>query len=279
MTLRRLLKEAILEESADVNDVTSAIDNHTRVIINYHSKGDDKASGPRVIEVYAYGVTSAGNPVIRAFQPYGDTTSKVPSWKMFRLDRIVEWQPTEQHFSKPASDYYGGVGSFNPNGDNTMASVYKVAKFGDDDMDDNAMKKISKSGTPKMNDVFKTDTERRMERTREQLSNPIKLSDLQNSPKEKSQPGPQLNNSAEAEKVKEPEEIFRTDTERGLDNLAKQLENPRKIDLSKFEKNKQEEPEEEIDDTFKTDTERGLDSLAKQLENPRKIDLSKIPKR
>ena len=91
MRLRELLQEAILEESASVEDVTSAIDNHNRIIINYHSNGKEEADGARVIEVYAYGVTKAGNPVIRAFQPYGDTTSRVPSWKFFRLDRIVEW--------------------------------------------------------------------------------------------------------------------------------------------------------------------------------------------
>ena len=67
----------------------------------------------RIIEVYAYGLTKAGNPVIRAFQPYGDTSSRVPSWKFFRIDRIIYWKPTKQIFTKPASDYYKNIGNFN----------------------------------------------------------------------------------------------------------------------------------------------------------------------
>lgn len=286
MRLRELLQEAILEESASVEDVTSAIDNHNRIIINYHSKGKEEADGARVIEVYAYGVTKAGNPVIRAFQPYGDTTSRVPSWKFFRLDRIVEWRPTEQKFSHPASDYYKGLGEYNENGDRTMAMVYKTATFGDDDVVDNdTLKNIADAGVPKLKpEIEKTETEKRMERLRQQVANPIKLSDLT---KQKPAEGPILKPSAEQEKDKESEEeIYKTDTERGIENLRKQLENPTKIDLDKFNKKKEEvpqeqqnEPEEEKDDVFRTDTEERLRKLRQQLDNPTKIDLTKIPKR
>ena len=108
--LTELLQEILLKESVSVNDIDDAMDNHKRVIINYHSKGEDVATGARVIEVYAYGLTKAGNPVIRAFQPYGDTTTKVPSWKFFRLDRISAWEDTGQTFSRPASEIYRGLG-------------------------------------------------------------------------------------------------------------------------------------------------------------------------
>ena len=67
--LRDILNEMLITEAASVNDVNSAIDNHERVIINYHTNGEDANTGARVIEVYAYGLTKAGNPVIRAFQP------------------------------------------------------------------------------------------------------------------------------------------------------------------------------------------------------------------
>ena len=97
--------DEILAESVSVSDINDAIDNHKRIIINYHTDGEDNATGARVIEVYVYGTTKAGNPVIRAFQPYGDTTSRVPSWKFFRLDRISDWKDTQQRFSRPASDY------------------------------------------------------------------------------------------------------------------------------------------------------------------------------
>ena len=130
--LERIINKILLEESVSADDVSQAIDNHNRVIINYHSKGKNNNTGARVIEVYAYGLTKAGNPVIRAFQPYGDTTSRVPSWKFFRLDRITAWKPTKQQFNRPADFYYKGLGEFNPNGDETMSTVYKIAKFGDD---------------------------------------------------------------------------------------------------------------------------------------------------
>ena len=45
----------------------------------------------------------------------------------------------------------------------------------------------------------------------------------------------ELNKSDNEDAFNEPEP-YKTDTERGLDNLQRQLDNPRKIDLSKFEK-------------------------------------------
>ena len=60
------LNKILLQESVSINSVNDAIDAHTRIIINYHTKGEDIATGARIIEVYAYGLTKAGNPVIRA---------------------------------------------------------------------------------------------------------------------------------------------------------------------------------------------------------------------
>lgn len=281
MLLGKLLAEILLEESVNGQDVSDAIDKHERVIINYHSKGKDEATGSRVIEVYAYGLTKSGNPVIRAFQPYGDTTSKVPSWKFFRLDRIDSWEPTGQTFSEPASDVYRGMGDFNPNGDKTMGVVYKVAQFDE-------------------GDVFKTDTERSIERTRQQMKNPININNL-NKPKETSPKEPELKDE------KPTDDVYKTPTERGMENLRKQLENPRKIDLGKTDDNEKEienlrnklgdtsepinigdlnnrlsqEPTEETDsdNLYKTDTERGLEQLRNNIANASKIDLDKIPKK
>lgn len=303
-SLSQLLQEALLTESVSVDDVNSAIDSHNRVIINYKSKDGDEANGARVIEVYAYGLTKAGNPVIRAFQPYGDTTSKVPSWKFFRLDRITDWKPTEQTFSEPASDYYRGLGDFNPNGDGTMSTVYKIATFGDeveglDTKDEN-------SGPKLKSDVFKTDTEKQMARTKEQLKNPITLSDLKAQQGFKDQkivntaPKGPVTKSAETEPYKTP-------TERGMQRLKQQLNNPLKIDLSNFEKqnngNEKEKLHKALGNTsekmtvddfnkrlmglnnnnekelYKTPTEQGIENLRQQLENPEKIDLSKFNKK
>lgn len=247
MLLGELLAEILLEESVNAQEISDAIDNHERVIINYHSDGKDNATGARVIEVYAYGLTKAGNPVIRAFQPYGDTTSKVPSWKLFRLDRIDSWEKTGQKFTEPASDYYPGMGNFNPNGDRTMGVVYKVAQFDD-------------------GDVYRTDAEKRVMRTKQQIDNPININNL-NKPKQNPPKEPKL-------KDEEPKtDTYKTPQERNADNLRNQPEPAPQ---------QQEEPHVEEptqDDVYRTDTERGMEELRNKIANASKIDLSKIPKR
>lgn len=241
--LSELLREILLEESVSVEDITDAIDNHTRVIMNYNStRGEGNNTGPRVVEVYAYGLTKAGNPVIRAFQPYGDTTSNVPSWKLFRIDRIDNWNPTEQKFTRPASDYYKGLGEFNPNGDNTMSVVYKVAEFNGNGKEDSEK-------------IFKTNTEMNMERLKQQLDNPINIDDL----KKQQTAYNQLSNTEKGEKE---EELYKTDTERGIENLRRQLENPRKIDLSQFDKGKQKssQPTDPVDSSLE-DAKNKIDNI------------------
>lgn len=118
-----ILTAALLRESASVENVTRAMDNHAKVIINYHSDGKDEHTGARVIEPVTYGLTKAGNPVIRAFQPYGDTTTSAPNWKFFRLDRISYWEETRSKFDRvPDFD----MGQLNKNGDNSMSVVIKT---------------------------------------------------------------------------------------------------------------------------------------------------------
>ncbi len=309
--LENIYKKIILTESVDVKDVEDAIDSHKRIIINYHTKGEDKNTGARVIEVYAYGLTKAGNPVIRCFQPFGDTTSRVPSWKFFRLDRISEWQPTEQVFSRPADFYYKNLGDFNPNGDETMSVVYKIAKFGDNQITND----IDKTQPKTKDDVYKTDTEIGMERLRQQLNNPIKLSDIKVGDAFK-QLSKQPQTTTSEPKTKD--DVYKTDTEIGMERLRQQLNNPKKIDLTQSERKpkekSQEEKQKELEklrktlkdnpmtladlnkkmkqevpqepnkvnnepELYKTDTEKNMERLRQQLNNPRKIDLNKIPKR
>ena len=273
--LERIYNSLLLTESVSVDEVNDALDNHKRVIINYRSKGEDKNTGARVIEVYAYGLTKAGNPCIRAFQPYGDTTSRVPSWKFFRLDRIIEWKPTEQTFDRPADFYYKNLGDFNPNGDETMSVVYKVAKFGNDQIP-----QVSVNDDPKTKeDVYKTDSETRMERLRQQLNNPIKLSDIKlgdafkqakptpkptGEPKtkedvyttSKTQPLTQNNpNTTE----KKPEE-----KQNNLDRLRNILKDKQPISLSDLNKKMKEEPQErKWQDVFSQEAEKDLEQMNK----------------
>lgn len=273
--LERIYNSLLLTESVSVDEVNDALDNHKRVIINYRSKGEDKNTGARVIEVYAYGLTKAGNPCIRAFQPYGDTTSRVPSWKFFRLDRIIEWKPTEQTFDRPADFYYKNLGDFNPNGDETMSVVYKVANFGNDQMP-----QASVNDDPKTKeDVYKTDSETRMERLKQQVNNPIKLSDIKigdafkqskQTPKptgepktkedvyttSKTQPLTQ-NNPNTTEKT--PEE-----KQDNLDRLRNILKDRQPISLSDLNKKMKEEPQErKWQDVFNQEAEKDLEQMNK----------------
>lgn len=252
----------LLSESMVSTDmVTKAMDNRQRVIITYHTNGEDNNTGPRLIEIYAYGVTKAGNPVIRAFQPYGDTTTSIPNWKFFLLSRISSWKETGQTYEKLPEEQYPGVGDFNPNGDKTMAVVYKIVSMNGNtttEIPNNTMPTGPKTSAEmsKGGEVFKTDTEKRMQSLQNQLNKPIMLKDLlgdketpQTIDKGKTTPTPQTQDTPEqpsqpvtmsasdvAKKLQKGEDLFKTDTERGMDRLRQQLANPRKIDLSQIPK-------------------------------------------
>lgn len=279
--------EDILRESVGKNDIEDAIVNHKRVIINYQSKTVDIADGPRMAEVYAYGTSKAGNDVIRVFQPYGDTASKVPSWKLMRVDGIIGWKETGQVFSRPASDYYKGYGDFNPNGDRSMAAVYMIAKFGDDEQPMAGKDDLQANTNPKRtSDVYKTDTEKNFERLKQQMASPVKLSDFKAQKGFEGYKKPQLTTGPK--KKEEPPTQQNTQNNLSLDQFRQRIgdtskpisPNELRKRLSEPEQPQQiEQPEENKSELYRTDTERGLENLRKQLENPRKIDLDKIPKR
>lgn len=285
--LEDIFKKIILNESVSEEEVNDALDNHKRVIIKYNGpvyqkgKTEDEVrhkNDPRVIEVYAYGQTSLGNKVIRAFEPYGGTQSKVPEWKYFLLDRITDWQPTNQIFTKPADFYYKNLGKFNPTDDKTMAIVFKIAKFGDEDT-------VTTNPTerPKTNqDIYKTDTETRMERFKQQTDNQIKLSDIKANDAFKQLPEKPKPNG----QPKTNQDVYKTETEvnsqektsqerqNELDKLRRVLGN-KPMSLSDLNKKmKEEEPEEpKWKQVFNTDAENDMEQMRKnELTNQRKRD-------
>ena len=120
----------VLNEGVDVKSVNDAIDRKYGVLINYRGESGEH-TGVREIQPVAYGTTKAGFPAIRAFQPNGDTSSRVPSWKLFRLDRIEAWKPQpDRIFDEPPGFQEQILGQFNPNGDDSMSQVFKIASFG-----------------------------------------------------------------------------------------------------------------------------------------------------
>ena len=115
---------------------------------------------------------------------------------------------------------------------------------------------------PKEDDIYKTDTERGMERLRQQLEKPKYIQDINPSVKQK-----ELNDLR-----KKLGDTTGPITVKDLNNrLAQKPEET--VPLSQT----QQTPKE--DDVYKTDTERNMDKLKQQLNNPQYIDLSRFKKR
>jgi predicted DNA-binding transcriptional regulator YafY len=137
MKLYNLYEEVILEEleknhriiseGVSPNDVKAAIDGKYNVNILYRDYENQPAS-KRYIQVYNLSKTKSGNDAIRAYQIFGGskTTPKSGAWKIFRLDRIEGWYPTNMKWQNPISDYAGNVPSYNQTGDKTMSVVNKM---------------------------------------------------------------------------------------------------------------------------------------------------------
>ena len=130
MSLFEHIVNSILTENVEIGKVNDAINRTYEVVINYNSGGENSASGERIIQPVAYGLTKAGNPVIRAFQPYGDTKTKTPAWKFFRIDRIISWKPIYKNVFEEPPGTNSAEGTYNPNGDGSMSTVLNTAVFG-----------------------------------------------------------------------------------------------------------------------------------------------------
>ena len=122
----------LLNEDATPQQVKDAIKKRYKAEIYYYDP-NTKGSDRRVIEPVAYGLSKGHNPVVRAFQPMGDTRSESPEWKMFRLDRIRQWKPLKNNtFQEPPGPEYPKSlqdKKYNPNGDKGMSVCYLNADF------------------------------------------------------------------------------------------------------------------------------------------------------
>lgn len=132
LNLYNILQE-VLNEQVDQNIVMDAIDNKYRAFIDY-SDEKNRAPGQRLIEPYAFGITKAGNPALRAYQYQGATLRGVPKWKLFRLDRITKWRPLRNSkFELEPRDQGFNAPAYNEHGDNTMIKVIDQVKFDNGD--------------------------------------------------------------------------------------------------------------------------------------------------
>lgn len=127
MKLYYLLENLILE-NASRSEIEDAIEKH-RTIRCYYEGDNTMEKGWRWIEPYVYGISKAGNPIIRVYQVEGVTDTDQPGWKTFRADRITSWVKTPKIFYSPISDRDPRVPKYNDRGDGSMTQIYKQAKF------------------------------------------------------------------------------------------------------------------------------------------------------
>lgn len=125
---------ALLNESIMPNVVDDAINNRYRVLINYDDE-ENHVTGTRLVEPYALGYTKANNLAFRGYQYNGASLRGVPKWKLFRLDRVISWKPTNQHFNIDPRSNGWDAEEYNNDGDNSMIRVINQVKF-DNDVDD-----------------------------------------------------------------------------------------------------------------------------------------------
>ena len=117
----------VITEAVSFDDLQRAIKNLDVITITYD--GDEPGGkGYRTVYPVCLGRSKAGNLVLRAYDIEGAShraslgLKPLPSWRMFRMDKITMIRPTGETFNEPKPNY-------NPNGDKSMTRVIVNAKF------------------------------------------------------------------------------------------------------------------------------------------------------
>ena len=82
-------------------EIVEAIRNQSLIQFSYDG-------GNRTVEPHCYGITTAGNEGLRAFQVYGYSSSGRMGWKMFDLNKARSIEVLEDTFSGPRPGYKRG---------------------------------------------------------------------------------------------------------------------------------------------------------------------------
>ena len=116
------LAESLILEIASRSDIMNGMTKRRIMELNYDDEEDPGGKGRRWIQMYCYGVSKAGNDVVRVYQVGGDTKTIQPGWKLFRVDRIKNLRKLSGTFdeAKPL---------FNPTGDKDMIKIYNITQF------------------------------------------------------------------------------------------------------------------------------------------------------
>lgn len=119
------LFEEVINEAKNVTPAIMSdwVNKHRIIKCRYRGADDDPiGTGIRYIEPHALGISPKGFVAIRAYQYSGSTTTRIPEWKIFRVDRFLYWEDTGKTFNTARPN-------FNEKGDKTFKKVYKIAKF------------------------------------------------------------------------------------------------------------------------------------------------------
>lgn len=116
------LAESLILEIASRSDIMNGMAKRRIMELNYDDEEDPGGKGRRWIQMYCYGVSKAGNDVVRVYQVGGDTKTIQPGWKLFRVDRMKNLRKLSGTFdeAKPL---------FNPTGDKDMIKIYNITQF------------------------------------------------------------------------------------------------------------------------------------------------------
>jgi len=126
MKLLESLSSLILE-AASINDIKKSIEKK-QVCTIYYTGDEPGGRGLREIEPVCLGYSKGNNLVLRAWDKTGAShtgylgTQPLPSWRLFRVDKITMYKPLRLNFNEPRPNY-------NFNGDKSMSRVIINAKF------------------------------------------------------------------------------------------------------------------------------------------------------
>jgi hypothetical protein len=121
-------EKQLISEGVPPSQIYNAIDNNY-IIKFYYNSEDPRKKGWREGVIGAYGSSiSTGNQLLRIYQDKGVTSTSIPKWKTFRVDKITNLNVTKTWFFFNKK-YKTAPELFNPSGDKSMSQVYKIAKF------------------------------------------------------------------------------------------------------------------------------------------------------
>ena len=119
--------KSLITEAASIDDIKRAIEQ--KQVCSIYYEGDEPGGrGLREIEPVALGRSKAGNLVLRGWDRTGASHTAykgeqpLPSWRLFRVDKITMLKPTRENFTQAQPGY-------NFNGDKSMTQVIVIAKF------------------------------------------------------------------------------------------------------------------------------------------------------